>query len=140
MLALGGLLTCAAILILAAVAPVFRRDNPPRWATYGWVGEVVTLAIVCTLALGLGYLGAGTINAFQTGPDYLDLGLLAGVVLVAVVIGRQWSSRARAKSREAEASLRVVPEPEAAASGRQMAPAEEVRVAASEPPPPHRAA
>jgi len=104
MLAIGGLLTCAAVLILAAVAPVFRSDNPPRWATYGWVGEVVTLAIVCTLAIGVGYLGAGVIDAFQTGVDYLDLALLAGVVLVAVVIWRQWKARAPAKSLEAEAT------------------------------------
>jgi hypothetical protein len=42
--------------------------------------------IVCTLALGLGYLGAGAIEAFQTGPTHLDLRLLAVVLFVSVVI------------------------------------------------------
>jgi len=141
MLAIGGLLTCAAVLVLAAVAPAFRSDNPPRWTTYGWVGEVVTLAIVCTLAVGIGYVGAGVIDAFRTGVDYLDLALLAGVVLVAVVIWRQWIARAGAKSLEAEASLHVlVPEPWDAASGGRTAPAEKTPLAASGPPSPHRAA
>ena len=94
-LAIGGLLVCAAVLTLAALVPVFRRSDPPRWTTRGWVGEVVTLAIVCTLALGVGYLGAGAINAFEVGPDYLDLVLLAGVLCAAVVIWRWLSARAR---------------------------------------------
>jgi hypothetical protein len=118
-LATGGLLVCIALLTLAAVAPAFRSDNPPRWTTYGWVGEVVTLAIVSTLAIGVGYVGAGAIDAAQTGVDYLDLGLLAGVLLVAAVIWRQWKARARAKSLGAEAT------------GPR---------AASAPPPPRRAA
>jgi len=140
MLAIGGLLTCAAVLVLAAVAPAFRSDNPPRWATYGWVGEVVTLVIVCTLAIGIGYLGAGAIHAFQTGVDYLDLALLAGVVLITVVIRRQWQARARARALEGEASLHVlVPESGDASSGDRTAPAEGAPLAASEPPPPHRA-
>jgi hypothetical protein len=92
-LATGGLLTCVALLTLAAVAPVFRRSNPPRWTTHGGVAEAITLAIVCTLALGVGYLGAGAITAFQTRPDYLDLGVLAGVALVAVVIWRGLKAR-----------------------------------------------
>ena len=96
MLATGGLLTCVALLTLAAVAPLFRRSDPPRWTTYAGVGEAVTLAIVCTLALGVGYLGAGALDAFQTRPDYLDLGLLAGVALVAVVIWRGLKARAMA--------------------------------------------
>ena len=50
MLAIGGLLVAIALLTLAVLAPVFRRENPPRWTTRGWIGEVVTLAIVCTLA------------------------------------------------------------------------------------------
>jgi hypothetical protein len=85
-LATGGLLTCVALLTLSAVAPAFRRSDRPRWTTYRGVGEAVALAIICTMALGVGYLGAGVIAAFETRPDYLDLGVLAGVVLVAVVI------------------------------------------------------
>jgi hypothetical protein len=139
MLATGGLLTAIALLTLAAVAPVFRSSNPPRWTTYGWVGELVTLAIVCTLALGLGYLGAGAIEAFQTGPDYLDLGLLAGVLVVSVVIWRRLNPRARPKAVEAGASLHVrVPATGEARSGGLAAAAEPVPVTASESPPPLR--
>jgi hypothetical protein len=83
MLATGGSLVCLALLALTAVAPVFRRSNPPRWTTYDWVGELVSLAIVCALALGLGYVGAGAAEAFQTGPN---LGLLAIVLFLSVVI------------------------------------------------------
>ena len=78
----------------------------------GWIGELVTLAIVCTLALGLGYLGAGAIAAFRTRPEYVDLGLLAGVVLVAIVIWRGLKARA----------ARLGPAP-AAASGPAPPPA-----------------
>ena len=92
MLATGGLLVSIAVLTLAAVAPVFRSSNPPRWATRGWIGELVTLVIVCSLAVGIGYLAAGAIEAFTAGIDYLDLGLLGVVLLVAVVIWRQWKS------------------------------------------------
>jgi hypothetical protein len=139
MLATGGLLVSAALLTLAAVAPIFRSSDPPRWATRGWVGEVVTLAIVCTLALGLGYLGAGAIEAFQTGPDYLDLGLLAAVVLGAVVIWRGLKARARPSAPEADTgALVLVQESSDAAGGR--AAAERATASASQPPPPHRAA
>ena len=139
MLTTGGLLTAIALLTLAAVAPVFRSSNPPRWTTYGWVGELVTLAIVCTLALGLGYLGAGAIEAFQTGPDYLDLGLLAGVLVVSVVIWRRLNARARPKAVEADTSLHVrVPETGEVRRGGLAAAVEPVPVTASEPPQPHK--
>jgi hypothetical protein len=94
MLAAGSLLVSIALLMLAAVAPVFRRSNPPQWTTRRWIGELVTLAIVCTLALGLGYLGAGAIDAFQTGANYVDLGLLLLVLIVSVVIWRGLNARA----------------------------------------------
>jgi hypothetical protein len=139
MLATGSLLTAIALLTLAAVAPVFRSSNPPQWSTYGWVGELVTLAIVCTLALGLGYLGAGAIEAFQTGPDYVDLGVLAGVLVVSVVIWRRLDARARPKAVEADASLhaRVPGTGEARSGGLRQRP-KPVPVTASGPPPPHK--
>jgi hypothetical protein len=77
-LAIGGLLVCVALLTLAAIARVVRSSNPPRWTT-NRVGEIISLAIAGSLPLGLACLGAGLIGAVQTGPDYLDLGLLAGL-------------------------------------------------------------
>jgi hypothetical protein len=139
MLATGGLLTAIALLMLAAVAPVFRRSNPPQWTTRRWIGELVTLAIVCTLALGLGYLGAGAIDAFQTGANYVDLGLLLLVLIVSVVIWRGLNARARPKAVEADAGLHArVPQTGEARSGSLAAAAEPVPVTASEPPPPHK--
>jgi hypothetical protein len=65
----GALLVAIALLARAAVAPVFRRVNPPQWTTRRWSAELITLAIVCTLALGLGCLGAGALAALQTKPS-----------------------------------------------------------------------
>jgi hypothetical protein len=93
-LALGGSLTCVALLTLAAVASLFRSSNATRWTSRGCVGEFVALAIVGTLALGVGCLAAGAINVLETRLDHLDLGLLAGVVLVAIVIWRRLKPRA----------------------------------------------
>jgi hypothetical protein len=111
MLATGGLLVAIALLALAAVAPVFRRPDPPRWTTRGWVGELVTLTIVCTLALGLGYLGAGAVAAFETRPDSIDLGLLAGVTLVAIVVWRWLKARVGTAARAATAAARAPARP-----------------------------
>ena len=141
MLATGGLLIAVAVLMLAVVAPVFRRDNPPRWTTRGWIGELVTLAIVCTLALGLGYFGAGAIEAFETGPDYLDLSLLGVVLVASVVLWRRLSARMRSKAVEAEASVHALaPGAGQAHSDTLAADAEPEAVSASTPPPPHKAA
>jgi hypothetical protein len=140
MLATGGLLVCIALLTLAVVAPVFRSSNPPAWTTRGWIGELVTLAIVCTLALGLGYLGAGAIAALQTGPAYLDLGLLAVVAFVSVVIWRGLQARARAKAVEGNASGYVRVAGSGQAHGAPVATAEPLPVRTSEPAPPPKAA
>ena len=135
MLATGGLLVCLALLALAVVAPLFRTSNPPQWTTRGWVGEVITLAIVCTLALGLGYLGAGVIGAVQTGIDYLDLALLAAVLLVSVVIWRRLSARARPGAIRAEAPARALaPGSGQAHSEGLAASAEPAPVIATKPP------
>ena len=141
MLATGGLLVAIALLTLAAVVPLFRSDNPPRWTTRGWVGELVTLAIVCMLALGLGYLGAGVIGTAQTGPDYLDLGLLAVVLFVSVVISRRLSARTRPEAVAADANFDAfAPGSGQAHSDSPVATAEAARVSAREPAPPHKAA
>jgi hypothetical protein len=135
------LLLCAAVLTLAVIGPLFRSDAPPKWTTYGWVGECVTLAIVCALALGVTALGAGAIAAYQTGLDYLDLGLLAGFMLVAVVARRWWKARARPRARQAEPSLSVVVSGSRDTSGRgPAAPVEQARSRPSQPRRRHRAA
>ena len=110
-LAAGGLLVAIALLALAAVAPAFRTAKPPPWTTRGWIAELITLAIVCTLALGLGYLGAGALAAFQTKPEYVDLGLLAGVVLVAIVIWRGLKARGGAAGPAPAAASGPAPPP-----------------------------
>lgn len=139
MLMTGGLLVAIAVLTLAAVAPLFRSDNPPRWTTRGWVGEVVTLAIVCTLAIGVGYIGAGVIGIVQSGPDYLDVGLLGVVLVVSVVLWRSLKTRATAVA--ADASLHALaPGSGQAYSDTLVTSAEPAPVSASAPPPPHRAA
>ena len=117
MLSIGGVLVCVAILALAAVAPAFRSSDPPGWTRRGWVGELVTLSIVCTLAIGVGYLGAGLIAASQTGPDVLDLGLLAGVLVVAAMVWRRLNGRVRAPA------LKVVADEPGRAATAEPAPA-----------------
>jgi hypothetical protein len=102
-LAIGGLLVCVALLTLAAIARVVRSSNPPRWTT-NRVGEIISLAIAGSLPLGLACLGAGLIGAVQTGPDYLDLGLLAVVLLVSIVIWLGLSGRIRPRVFETDAS------------------------------------
>jgi hypothetical protein len=116
-LTIGGLLVSVAIVTLAAVAPAFRSADPPQWTRRGWVGELVTLAIVCTLAIGVGYLGAGMIAAVQTGPDFLDVALLAGVLFVAVMFWRRLNARVHAG---ASAVAVVAPAPAAPAAPRAV--------------------
>jgi hypothetical protein len=103
-LATGGLVVCVALLTLAAVARAFRSSNPPRWTIHKWVEGIFSLAFACSLPFGLAFLGAGLIGAVQTGPDYLDLGLLAVVLLVSIVIWLGLSGRIRPRVFETDAS------------------------------------
>jgi hypothetical protein len=140
-LAIGGLLVCAAVLTLAAIAPLFRSDPPPKWTTYGWVGEAVTLTIVWALALGIASIGAGVVDAVQTGLDPLDLVLLAAVVVVAFALRRWWKSRVRPGAPQAAPDLSIAVSDSKDTSGRApAAPAEAALVSPSSPSPPHRAA
>jgi hypothetical protein len=133
------LLTAIALLTLAAVAPVFRSSNPPKWTTRGWIGELVTLATVCVLALGLACLGAGAIGAFQTGPNYVDLGLLAAVLFASIVIWHWLNARTRPKAVDADASLHARVRGTGDARSGGLAATEGVPLTATEPPPPHKA-
>ena len=115
MLATGGLLVSIALLTLAALAQVFRNSAPPQWAPRGWIGEVLAVTIICALALGAVHLGAGTIDAMRTGPDYLDLGLLAVVLLASFLIWRGLNTRARRTAVDPDASVGLTaPEDDAA--------------------------
>jgi hypothetical protein len=115
MLALGGVLSCAALLALTALALVFRRPNPPRWTMYSRADELVAIAIVCALAMGIDYLAAGVISAREEGPDPIDIGLLAAVLIVSFMLWRRLNFFARARALDAEAE----------ATGRARLPAAE---------------
>lgn len=102
MLALGGFLSSAAVLALAALALIFRRPYPPRWTTYWWADELVAIAFVCALAMGIGYLCAGVIEAREQGPDLVDAGLLVLVLVVSFMLWRRLAFFARARMLDAE--------------------------------------
>ncbi len=89
MLAIGGLLAGGALLAIVILTSIFRRPAPPRWTTRGLAGELVTVAIVSTLALGIGYVGAGAIQAWQQGVDPVQIGLFAASI-AAVIAARRW--------------------------------------------------
>ena len=82
---------------------VTGSSDPPR-TTRRWVGEIITLAVICSLAIGPGYLGVGPIDAFQTGLKYLSLGLLAMVLFVSVAIWRRPTARTRPGPSETDGS------------------------------------
>jgi hypothetical protein len=102
MLPLGGLLTCAAILALAALAIVFRNPNPPRWTTSSWAGELISVGLVSLFALGLAMFVAGAASAYREGLSLIDLGLLAAVLLAALVVWRRLDLRARFRAMAAD--------------------------------------
>jgi hypothetical protein len=103
MLATGGLLVAIALLTLAVLVQVFCGSDPPGWTTRGWISELLAVMIICAVALGAVRLGAGTIEAFRTGLDYLDLGLLALVLLVSIVVFRRLKQEAWPQAVESAA-------------------------------------
>jgi hypothetical protein len=138
MLTYGGLSLCASVLALAALLPLFRAPNARPSLTVGWLGEVITIAIVCAFALGVGFLVTGTIHAYQEGPNYVDLGLVAGVLLGSLLIWRKLDVRKRLRAieevaRAADAS--VTPMVAVATSGAPSAPVPESDPRSNQPPP-----
>jgi hypothetical protein len=103
MLTLGALSTCAAVLTLAALAIVFRSPDPPRWTTSSWAGELISVGLVSLFALGLAMFIAGAVSAYREGLALIDLGLLAAVLLVALMIWRRLDLRARFRAMTAAA-------------------------------------
>jgi hypothetical protein len=136
MLATGGLLIAVGLLMLALFVPMFRRSDPPQWTTRGWIGELVTVGLVSTLSLGLACFVAGAIDAFRASPDPLDLGLLAVVLIASIAIWRRFKASTRPKAVAPPARTDVA----ASGSVRSDGTAEPLPGAASEPPPPHKAA
>jgi len=96
MLIVGVVLTAAAVLTLAALVPVFRAPQPPRWTRSRWVGEAVTLTIVSAFTCGLAGLWAGAYRAYQSGPSLLEIGAIALTLGVAVALWRRSGRRRQA--------------------------------------------
>ena len=100
MLTVGGSLVCGALLAFAALILVFRRPAPPRWTTWYGVEEVVSLALVSLLTFGIGYLGAGGIDAYEQGIELIDLVLLVVVLVGTAVVWRRLDVRKRLRLLE----------------------------------------
>ena len=96
MLILGVVLTATALLTLAALVPVFRAPQPPRWTRARWVGELVTLTIVGAFTFGLTGLCAGAYRAYQSGPTLLEVGVIALTLGLTVVLWRRPGRRRQA--------------------------------------------
>ncbi len=117
MLTFGALLISVALLTLAAVAVIARGPDAPRWASAAWAGELIAIGLVTIFAIGLANFISGFASAYESGPRAVDLGLLALVLVGAVLIGRKLSTLARSRT------LSVAP------AGPRLSPS------ASEPPP-----
>lgn len=129
MLAFGALLTCAAVLALAALIVALRGPNPPRWITRHWAQELATVVLVCALAFGPAAVAAGAIRTYEGGANFLDLGLLGAVLLATVWIWRKLDLRHRLRALEARPGPAAPgPVPTAAISA--------AATHATEPPPP----
>jgi hypothetical protein len=102
MMALGALLTCAALLTLAALSILFRRPNPPRWTRSSWSDELISVGLVSLFALGVAIFVGGVVSASREGVQLVDLGLLAAVLLASVVIWRRFGLRARLRASTVE--------------------------------------
>jgi hypothetical protein len=89
MLAMGAVLTGAAVFILGLITPIFRRPDPPRWTRMALVGELITVAIVSAMTLGLGFLAIGIFHTLKGDEPLLDL-VIFGALVVASVVFLRW--------------------------------------------------
>lgn len=118
MMALGALLTCAAVLMLAALAIVFRRPDPPRWTRSSWADELISVGLVTLFALGLAIFVGAVVTAAREGVELVDLGLLAAVLLGAVLIWRKFELGTRWRTISDEPAPQAVPPASSSATGQ----------------------
>ena len=78
---LGVSLLCLAALWFAAILPIYRRPAPPRWANVPLVAELMTVGILSVGVFGLAFLVQFALTA-----DLRHLGLVAGLVDVALIV------------------------------------------------------
>jgi hypothetical protein len=135
-LALGGLLICAALFALAALAIACRSPNPPRWAIGSWAGELGSLAIVALLAFGVADFTAGAVSVYEDGLHVLDLGLLAVLLFGVLAIWRRLDVRARLKAVAADARAQTASPSGAEARSAGHVITTKAPALATEPPPP----
>ena len=135
MLATGALLLAIGLLSLAVLVPLFRRSDAPKWTTWGWVGEVVTVLLVSVLALGITCIVAGAIDAIQSGGHVLDLGVVAVVLVASIIIWRRLSAARRKAAGPAAASV-----DQTIAGAPHGGQPDELPFVAPPPSPPHRTA
>jgi hypothetical protein len=106
MLIMGVVSIAATVLALAALLPVFRAPRQAHWTRRKWVGEVITLAIVGGLTLGVAGFCAGAYRAYQSGLTLVDAGVVMLVVGLSVVLWR-WLARRRQAAAPVTPSLVV---------------------------------
>lgn len=101
MLALGGGLGAAALLLMAFLTPVLRAEPGPRWCRVPLLVELSAVVIAGGLTVGLTLIAVGVLGEVQRGFDLVDASALVAVMAVGLVIWR-WSER-----RAVPASLRA---------------------------------
>jgi hypothetical protein len=109
MLIIGVALIVAASLALAALIPVFNAPQPPRWTRSRSLGELVTLGIVSTFAIGIATSVAGAWHAWEVGPTLLELAAVVILLGGGVVLWRRLSQGAPATAAPTLAARRPTP-------------------------------
>lgn len=136
MLAFGGFLSCTALLALAALMLIFRGPDRPDWTRSSLVEELATIGVVYLLAFGLGYLAAGAIRAYEAGPNLIDAGAFAGMLVVFIWIWRRLEVRKRLRApevRRTQVERSAGPPAYVLSAGSRV---DEPQPAPTEPPPP----
>lgn len=104
MLALGGMLIGVTIVALGLLLPICRDPDGPSWVRRSLIGELMTVALVTMLALGLGHVGAGIVRQVEQGVDPIDIGLFLAVLAAVVAVWPRLRVRARLRAIELKAA------------------------------------